>query len=120
MVHVRTQEGFSVSILTGECVSNSHCGGNQWFWGLTILATLVYATWYTFKDDVFKFLTGCLKCIAKTCTLNQVKESKNSVRSKMHQKTGKVDKGYFGIVAFYVQMAAVIKVTIEFNDNDDS
>ncbi len=31
-----------------------------------------------------------------------------------------VDKGYFGIVTYYVQMAAVIMIQIEFNDVDES
>ncbi len=49
------REGFSVSILTGECLPNSKCGRDQWFWLLAILAMLSYAFWYTFKDD-FIFL----------------------------------------------------------------
>ncbi len=31
-----------------------------------------------------------------------------------------VDKGYFGIVTFYVQMAAFITIQIEFSDIDNS
>ncbi len=31
-----------------------------------------------------------------------------------------VDKGYFGIVTYYVQMAAVIMIQIEFSDIDKS
>ncbi len=36
------------------------------------------------------------------------------------QAAGDVDKGYFGIVTYFVQMAAVMKIHIEFSDIDNS
>ncbi len=117
------QESFSVSIFTGECVPDSQCGKNQWFWLFTFCATVVYAGWYSFKDDIFKCIIGCFKFANKICKHKRVKDSNNSAIGKNCQMTengDKADKGYFGIVAFYVQMTSVTKVTIEFTDNDDS
>ncbi len=46
------RKGFSVSILTGECMPDSECGHHRLFWVLALLATVAYALWYTFKDDL--------------------------------------------------------------------
>ncbi len=46
------KEGLSVSILSGECIPNSKCGDDHWFWLLAFLMMLAYTIWYTFKDDV--------------------------------------------------------------------
>ncbi len=46
------KKGFTVSIMTGECMADSNCGQDQWFWFLAFLATASYAFWYTFKDDL--------------------------------------------------------------------
>ena len=49
------KKGFTVSILTGKCIPDSQCGGEQWFWILVIFAAVAYALWYTLKDDIFIF-----------------------------------------------------------------
>ncbi len=54
------KKGFSISILTGKCMPDSKCGRDQWFWFLVILATMAYAVWYTFKDDLFIFISTCM------------------------------------------------------------
>ena len=49
------KKGFSVSILSGDCMPNSECGQDQWFWLLALLATVCYVLWFTFKDDLLPF-----------------------------------------------------------------
>ncbi len=46
--------------------------------------------------------------------MNEVKVDFPSVKGIVQD--GDVDKGYFGIVTYYVQMAAVMKIHIEFSD----
>ncbi len=122
------QEGFSVSILTGECTSDNSCGGDQWFWLLVPFATLAYAMWYTCKDDVFRLIFRCLKQSMQSFKKDDVSAASNSSSADSKTNTSsnddainkvEVDKGYFGIVTYFVQMAAVIKIPIEFNDFDN-
>ena len=54
-----------------------------------------------------------------TSTTIHVKENNDDVADDASD-TNDVDKGYFGIVTYYVQMAAVIKIQIEFSDIDKS
>ena len=143
------QEGFSVSILTGACIPDNQCGGDQWFWLVAVLATMAYALWYTLKDDIFSFVFSLITFVKKICLQSKSKvekapygiksgnKKKLSVSSlndnnasgnifdddiipDMSNSQNDVDKGYFGIVTYYVQMAAVIKIQIEFSDVDKS
>ncbi len=163
------REGFSVSILTGECTPDSECGGQWWFWLVAFLATVAYALWYTLKNDIFALFFGSIRLIKRLCNRSKKNEeyfpassSKGSI-STFHniknivtihdaidegtndnnESVGNVvakndatendaevsedtandddiDKGYFGIVTYYVQMAAVIAIQIEFSDIDQS
>ncbi len=143
------QEDFSVSILSGVCIPNSQCGDDHWFWLVVLIATMVYAFWYTLKDDIFAlffrsttFLKHIFNCsnVRKNTSLSNRAKSQESVTdssfdieifAKDNNEAAKnkketspsdddVDKGYFGIVTYYVQMAAVIKIQIEFSDIDQS
>ncbi len=136
------KEGFSVSILTGICTPDSHCGGNWWFWLFAFLSEMAYALWYTFKDDIFalyiaiftyaehwykrpnsKINVAQLNTSQSKSSLSCFSSLKNDTKCREHHKSYQkedVDKGYFGIVTYYVQMTAVIKIQIEFSDIDKS
>ncbi len=147
------QQGFSVSILTGECTPDHQCGRNGYFWFVALLATLAYCLWYTFKDDIMSFILSLPHTIynfvffkpTTATNINKVRpaepgvveawkasDSTLSERSKTGDpssrsssatedvNTDDVDKGYFGIVTFFVQMSAAMKVTIEFSEIAES
>ncbi len=141
------QMGFSVSILSGVCTPSSHCGRDQWFWLFVLLLVVAYVLWYTFKNDIFYFIFTVLSSIMKLLSQSTLSknisaitedQSKNKNILAMSQKPaelinfskdaafeendtdGALDKGYFGIVTYYVQMAAVISIQIEFSDIDNS
>ena len=101
------QTGFSVSILSGQCVPNFECG-HPWFWALATLAALLYMIWYTFKDEIIQIPINLFLRIRRKMTAN----NKNSEKS--------LDKGYFGIVVFFIQSAAVMKVELDITGNDKS
>ena len=109
----KCQNGFSLSILKGVCTHDSECGGNHWFWFMALSATFVYAIWYTFKDDMFKLVTLCLKRI-KTRKIIRGKGKNEYVNEKP------TNKGYFGIISNYIQLSVVITIHIEFDDIDKS
>ena len=57
-----------------------------------------YMFWYTFKDDIMGFSLTLFKTIFKTGKETQVDN---------------VDKSFFGIITYFVQAAAMIRLTIE-------
>ncbi len=132
------QEGFSISLLLGKCTPNIECQGNRWFWFLAVFMTMIYALWYTFKDDIFGFIFITLKFLGSPCG-RKVKSKQiqpkslpnNSVKEVdaqfMKDTKGSVDfeedhtdKGYFGIVTYFVQMSSTMAIHIEFSEIDDS
>ena len=150
-------EGFSVSMLTRQCIPDSNCGGGQWFWFLAFLTTLAYAIWYTFKDDLMIFAIFCINKPSKSLSLfkkpmkkivscdcirsgteGNVSENRN-VRPLQHALNGtssencvrnivsentyqnaSLEMGYFGILTYFVQIASIMKIQIEFSDIDKS
>ncbi len=114
------EQGFSVAILSGKCTPDFDCGHNQWFWLLAILGSMAYAMWYTFKDDIFKHFFGLKKCLVQKIKYKTQSEAKvsglNLSSSVIRNSNEGVDKGYFGILTYYVQMASAIKIHIEFSD----
>ncbi len=120
------QKGFTVSILTGECTPNNQCARDQWFWMLVPLATLAYAMWYTFKNNIFELVFKGIRRIFTSFKKHRVFATKGK-KTPASMDAGendispaknelKIDKGYFGIVAYFVQTAAIIKIHIEFSD----
>ncbi len=73
------KEGFSVSILTGSCIPDSQCGGDQWFWLVAMLATLAYALWYSLKDDIFSLAFGTIISITRMCKQSNSKINNDTV-----------------------------------------
>ncbi len=116
------RDNFSVSILSGVCTPNSTCGGDKWFWLFVISYAMMYALWYTFKDVIFGCIFIILDCLRDAW--GRLKSWKIiDVMKPDQQKSSYSDgtnKGYFGIITYYVQMAAVIRIQIEFSDIDKS
>ncbi len=120
------QEGHSVSILSGDCVRDNKCTAS-WFWALAILATFGYMLWYTLKDTLFQLLADIPKLIfrRKKSNVTIVREvgieqsvGENSGNHSFLEPIGSVDKGYFGIVTYFVQIAGIMKISIYFEDSD--
>ncbi len=132
------EENFSVSILTGKCVSDVHCGDDDWFWSFAFLAAVLYAFWYSFKDDIFELFFICLKCAKNICINRKPKREQINVIVAQNVSDDNMDKGekeqshfehdnnenadcgYFGILTYFIQMASVITIKIEFSDIDKS
>ncbi len=90
------KEGYSLSLLSKNCIPNNECK-DYWMWPLAILGTTLYMLWYTLKDDLFSFPAAVWQKLTKT----QGKE-----------KTDEIDKGYFGIMTYYVQAAVMMRISI--------
>ncbi len=148
--------GFSVGILSGECIPNKQCGKDQWFWLLAVLAAIAYAFWYTLKEDMLRLLVLSIIIFSERfkrlvkffqtrrydvpplpgneIIRSQVKRAAVKADCPLKQddncptrkdydfnplcSADGTDKGYFGIVTYFVQMAAAMKVHIEFSNSN--
>ncbi len=96
------QTGFSQCLLSNTCMPNQECTAS-WFWGLAVVASIMYMVWYTFKDDVMSIpgsVVDKIKCFALP----------NTVQPKLgNQEVIFIEKGYFGILIYFVQATAVLR-----------
>ena len=94
------EENYSLSMLSSECIDAKTCK-DHWLWPLVICAVVMYMAWYTFKNDIF----GIPGFVRKTlCKKGQTPSEGSDVYY--------VDKGYFGIVTYFIQVQAVMKLSI--------
>ncbi len=91
----KCKPSYSLSMLSTNCIPDNKCD-NSWMWFVALLVAFLYMLWYTYKDYV---LAGLSKCIAFV------------MRWKTERKD-EVDKGYFAIVAFYIQASAMMKLSL--------
>ena len=136
------QENFSVSVLTGRCTPNTKCQSDRWFWFIFLLMAITYTLWYTFKDEVFGFIVTISKILGTQCQKKPVKIESEQIRyeerdisvssTEVKQQNISVtdfkssegiqgehiDKGYFGIVTYFVQMSGIMAIHIEFSEID--
>ncbi len=94
------EENYSLSMLSSECIDAKTCK-DHWLWPLVICAVVMYMAWYTFKNDIF----GIPVFVGK-------KLCKKSLTPSEDSDVYYVDKGYFGIVTYFIQVQAVIKLSI--------
>ena len=95
------RQKYSISVLSEECIPNSECGV-PWLWYVCLLAVTGYMLWYTFKDDILAIPSHL---IIKFC----MKEKSTSED---------VDKGYFGILTYFVQAAAMMRLSVGIDSPD--
>ncbi len=94
------EENYSLSMLSSDCIEATTCD-SHWLWPLIILAVVAYMAWYTFKDDILRIPVIIFKKMCKRC-------SRPSSDDDIHY----VDKGYFGIVTYFIQVKAVMVIPL--------
>ena len=97
------RHGYSLSLLSNNCVPDTSCG-QSWFWVVTVIAMTTYMLWYTFKDDILRIPQTLWKC---------VHENKDQMEEQMGPQDEDVDKGYFGILIFFVQAVGMMRLAID-------
>ena len=95
------KENYSISILSGVGIPNIECGV-PWLWYVCLLAVIAYMLWYTFKDNILGFPLHFITkfCMKENCTSQDV------------------DKGYFGILTYFVQAAAMMRLSVGIDSPD--
>ncbi len=87
------KESHSLSLMSTSCVQQEKCD-DDWIWFVALLACVAYMAWYTFKDILFEH-------VLKLITFQRTPSAKNT------------DKGYFGILMYFVQTAALLHLPLQ-------
>ena len=95
------QENYSLSILSSDCVKTKECK-DYWVWPLISFAIFMYVMWYTFKNDAFGIPAKVAKMICRSL-FTTAGDGDGDVNY--------VDKGYFGIVTYFIQVKAVMELS---------
>ncbi len=71
-----------------------------------VLTVIIYLVWYTFKNDIFGIPVNLARKMCAKC-------SAPSENADVYY----IDKGYFGIVTYFVQVHAVMKLSISLDSD---
>ena len=94
--------GYSLSIFSSNCMNDKECKA-LWFWAVGIISAAAYMLWYTFKDDILSFIGVLLGIICR------IKNTKSDT----------VDKGYFGIMIYFIQAGAMMRLFVPIDTSDN-
>ncbi len=97
------EEDYSLSMLSSQCIEGDSCN-SHWLWPLVVLALIIYVMLYTFKNDIFTIPNFLVQ---KMC-----KSTRAPGNDDVHYY---IDKGYFGIVTYFVQIKAVMGLSVSFD-----
>ncbi len=98
------QTNYSLSLLSNSCMPNHECDDN-WFWPAALLGIVFYMIWYTFKDEIISLPHLLIKKAGDT---SKLKEKGSEER---------VDKGYFGIMIYFIQATVFMRIEMQGNSN---
>ena len=94
------EQGYSLSAMSNQCLPNIDCNAS-WLWPIGLIAAMGYMLWYTVKDDILNFPTKLIVIISKI------------MRSSIQSHSEEIDKGYFGILTYFIQAALMMRLSIE-------
>ncbi len=97
------EKGFSLSLLSNECFVEHQCTSDSWYWLIFIVVVAIYMLWYTLKDDI-------LSVPQKAVKLWQCRKGTAVQRSKG-------DKGYFGVLMYFIQAATLMYLPYDMGVN---
>ncbi len=90
----KCKPNYALSVMSVECISIENCN-DKWVWPLAVSAAVLYMLWYTFKDVVIQ------NTVVKFLSL-----------IGQHTQLEQEDKGYFGLLAYFVQIEALTKISL--------
>ena len=121
------EPGYTESLMSRTCIPDEKCH-DWWIWPAGVFLALSYLIWYMYKGDVlpgFEFLM--MKVYSYKSAKNNVihVKSQENVNSDpfypskhLHEmqtvKDRRIDKGYFDIIVYFVNIISLLKVKVEF------
>ncbi len=115
------ETGFSQSLMSAECVSDSQCN-DWWIWPLGCCLALAYLLWYMYKSNMFSavryFLVSLFLCVKgkRHKVLDPAKENRTETSQLIDDE---VEHAYFDILVYFANVIRLIKVHVEFQSSDE-
>ena len=120
------EPGYTESLMSRTCIPDEKCK-DWWIWPAAVFLALSYLIWYMYKGDVFP---GFEFLMIKVYSYRSAKSNVIHVKSKEHLKDDpydpsiplemkalkdrRIDKGYFDIIVYFVNIISLLKVKVEF------
>ena len=115
----KCEEGYSESLMSVTCVANDECN-DWWIWPLGLLLAASYLLWYMYKRKLMPFTRGFIeKLLSFRINTANSAESIISVTKQQNQSENNVDKGYFDIMVYFVNIISLFKIKVEFQSGSD-
>lgn len=95
------QEKFSLSMMSNKCIKNEDCH-KTWGFVALLVGAILYMLWYTFKEYTYQVPVVISQSLSKICWCSGGDHSQGRMCY--------VDKGYFGILTYFVQTVAVLRL----------
>ena len=102
------QGNHSMSMMSNLCIPHKNCKAH-WFWAAFVVGAFLYMLWYTFKEYTYKIPVIIWQKCRKACHPKYERQQQ--------QDMFYVDKGYFGILIYYVQAVAVLRLSLNVGSN---
>ena len=120
------EPGYTESLMSRTCIPDERCN-DWWIWPAAIFLALSYLIWYMYKGDI---LPGFEFLMIKVYSYRSAKSNVIHVKSKENLKDDpfdpsiplkmktlkgrRIDKGYFDIIVYFVNIISLLKVKVEF------
>ena len=118
--------GYTESLMSRTCVPNAECH-DWWIWPASVFLAVSYLVWYMYKGQVaptFEYLMVKLFSYQSVPrNVIHVKEAPKRPDSRLKEPAEpveddipkqRVDKGYFDIIVYFVNIVSLLKVKVEF------
>ncbi len=106
------KSGLSQSLLSTTCMESPKCN-DRWLWAAAVFGAFAYMLWYTAKDDAFMIPVLTWRKLRKYFKQAEKHPQENT-------KLIYIDKGYFGILIYFVQVTAILRLDLNDTSNNVS
>ena len=119
----RCQDGYSESLFSTECLSNDECSLKSLFWLIIGGYGLLYCLFFVFESEWSLIVRGFSswmwsKCCCRRGARNTQQEV-NPFRQAVSMEEEKEPGAYMTIFMYYVQVPALLKISILYNNGRD-
>ena len=116
----RCADGYSESLFSPECLRNDECSLNSLFWLVIAVYGLLYCLFFIFEAEWSLIVRSLSSWLWSKCCRRGVKKSKQELkpfrRESSMEEEEKEPGAYLTIFMYYVQVPALLKISILYND----